>query len=164
MAELRADSLHKQDDVSMTAGEKVTQPQRTDAASTPPEKDDAGPRMTGRVKDAIQQGEPTSLFKAEPNESTGEEVPAIEGLPSDDSAAETEGVEPAPEGTDAQLKVKKKKKKTKKTPKSRRNITGFEGEFSKPYVLTTCSHFLEFYADPPITPAEALEKKKLYDP
>ncbi|KAI0390383.1 Argonaute complex, subunit Arb1 [Xylariaceae sp. FL0594] len=39
-----------------------------------------------------------------------------------------------------------KKKKRKKTSKARRKITGFE----------------EFYADPPMTPAEALEKKNLY--
>ncbi|CAJ2514095.1 Uu.00g022140.m01.CDS01 [Anthostomella pinea] len=74
-----------------------------------------------------------------------EEAPATAGKDVVDAPVTL--VEPVLE--EEKKKKKKKKKKGKKTPKSRKNITGFE----------------EFYADAPMTPAEAaLEKKQLYDP
>ncbi|KAI3318708.1 hypothetical protein HD806DRAFT_309792 [Xylariaceae sp. AK1471] len=148
MAELPADSPNKHDEKPITNGKKVAQPERIDAASTSHEEDGAGTHIASRVEDTTQQGHPTSQPQAEPNDSTGEDIPGMEGSGGDDPAAVAEVVEHAAEGAEAQLEVKKKKKKSKKTPRSRRNITGFE----------------EFYADAPMTPAEALEKKKLYDP
>jgi len=65
---------------------------------------------------------------------------------------------------DVQHETKKKKRK-KKTPKSRKNITGFEGKsvLDAEYVLNSDAHpSQEYYADAPMTPAEALQKKDLY--
>ncbi|KAI1197971.1 hypothetical protein F5X97DRAFT_300749 [Nemania serpens] len=93
--------------------------------------------MAREVEDAANSASPASLSGNEANESAGEGF-GIHGDPAAGTAADT----------DARVDVKKKKKKSKKPPKSRRGITGFE----------------EYYADGPMTPAEALEGQKLFDP
>ncbi|KAI0017187.1 Argonaute siRNA chaperone complex subunit Arb1-domain-containing protein [Xylariomycetidae sp. FL0641] len=88
-------------------------------------------------KDVVAAGSDNEVHGSD-NEANGDVVDVDEA---------TKGVEDM--NLDAEDKPKKKKKKkSKKTGKSRRHITGFE----------------EFYADVPMTPAQALENKQLYNP
>ncbi|KAI0525866.1 Argonaute siRNA chaperone complex subunit Arb1-domain-containing protein [Xylaria bambusicola] len=80
---------------------------------------------------------------SEARDSTGEDVPDLHEAHMDDPA-----VADAVVSVGEQVTATKKKKKSKRIPKSRKNITGFE----------------EYYADAPMTPLQAAEKKKLYDP
>ncbi|KAI0548737.1 hypothetical protein F4679DRAFT_596289 [Xylaria curta] len=125
----------QQSEEPMATEMKVTQPQLTDAGPTSHE-DNTAPAACG-VKDATIKKD---------GETAAEDMPASNGSSADDHLEGTRASENAP--GDTQVEVKKKKKKSKRAPKSRRNITGFE----------------EYYADAPMTPAEALEKNKLYDP
>lgn len=112
MAELPADSPNKGSDEPMTTEVKFAQPLRTDITSTSSEEN-----MAREVEDAANSASPASLSGNEANESAGEGF-GIHGDPAAGTAADT----------DARVDVKKKKKKSKKPPKSRRGITGFEGE------------------------------------
>ncbi|KAK5628434.1 hypothetical protein RRF57_004149 [Xylaria bambusicola] len=89
---------------------------------------------------AVEGG--TNKANSAAGDSTGEDVLDLHEADMDDLAAGE-----AVLGASTQPKATKKKK-SKKIPKSRKNITGFE----------------EYYADAPMTPLQAAEKKKLYDP
>ncbi|KAI1109718.1 hypothetical protein F5Y14DRAFT_431492 [Nemania sp. NC0429] len=135
MAELPADSPDKGSNKPMTTEVKVAQPQRTDTTSASREED-----MAHEVEDVANSAGLAPLSENEANESPGEGP----GIHNDPVTGEVEG-------TDTRGEAKEKRKKTrrsKKVPKSRRGITGFE----------------EFYADAPMTPAEAVETQKLYHP
>ncbi|KAI1755271.1 hypothetical protein F4782DRAFT_442631 [Xylaria castorea] len=125
----------QQSEEPMATEMKVTQPQLTDAGPTSQE-DNTLSAACG-IKDAAMK---------EDGELVAEDTQAFDGSSVDDHAAGTRASENA--AGDTQVEVKKRKKKSKRPAKSRKNITGFE----------------EYYADAPMTPAEALEKKKLYDP
>ncbi|KAI1430286.1 Argonaute siRNA chaperone complex subunit Arb1-domain-containing protein [Xylaria sp. FL1777] len=136
MAQLPPDSSKEHSEELVVTTKKVAQPQRPDITPNSQGEDGIGLHVACGVEDGV------SVTKSEADESAGEDVPVIEGSGTDGPATGTA------EGADTQVETKKKKKKSKKTPRSRRNITGFE----------------EYYADVPTTPAEALEKKLLYDP
>lgn len=88
-------------------------------------------------------------------------TPADHTPEGDSDFEEEDGGLTMPEG---EQKKKKKKKKSSGAGKSKKGITGFEG---------LCQHFpilkvmlkvsTEFYADPPVTPAEHEEECDLYD-
>ncbi|KAI0871574.1 hypothetical protein GGS24DRAFT_55535 [Hypoxylon argillaceum] len=142
MAELPADSPNKLSEGPIATRMNLAQPLKTDTTSTAhDDDDDTSPHITCGVESAANRASPASQSVSEANELVSKDAPALEGLGIEDPAV---GVA---EGTDTQVEGKKKKKK-KKTPKSRRGITGFE----------------EYYADTPMAPAEAVEKKMLYDP
>ncbi|KAI1133702.1 hypothetical protein F5Y10DRAFT_260023 [Nemania abortiva] len=141
MAEPPADSPNKLSEGPIATQTKVTQPQRTGTTSASQQDNSTGLHTVCGVECAANRASPTSQSGSEAGELASEDVPGSEDPSVDDPAAS------AAEGTNAQVDVKKKKKK-KKVPKSRRGITGFE----------------EYYADAPMTPAQATETKKLYDP
>lgn len=113
MAEPPADSPNKGSDEPMTTEVQAAQPQRTDNSPTSSEEN-----MAREIEDAANSAGLASLSGNEANESAGEGL----GIHGDPTAAE------AVDGTDMQVEAKKKKKRKKKLPKSRRGITGFEGE------------------------------------
>ncbi|TRX98668.1 hypothetical protein FHL15_000010 [Xylaria flabelliformis] len=130
-----AELFTQQSEEPMATEMKVTQPRLTDAGPTSHENSTL-PAACG-VKDATIKKD---------SELAAEDAPASNGSSVGDHGDGMGASEDA--AGDTQGEVKKKKKKSKRIAKSRRNITGFE----------------EYYADAPMTPAEALEKKKLYDP
>ncbi|KAI0431032.1 Argonaute siRNA chaperone complex subunit Arb1-domain-containing protein [Xylaria sp. FL1042] len=137
MAELPADSFNKHSEEPVIATKQTAQPQRPDTSPSSQGEDVVGLHGACEIEDSA------SVTKSEDDESPREDV-----LDCDDFGIDRPSTG-APQGADSQIAVKKKKKKkSKRTAKSRRNITGFE----------------EYYADTPMTPREALEKKKLYDP
>ncbi|KAJ8130936.1 hypothetical protein O1611_g2693 [Lasiodiplodia mahajangana] len=140
MAEPPADSPNKLSEGPMATEMQIAQPRRSQQQN-----DNTDMHMTSGVECAANRAVLTSQYGSEAREPArelaSEDVPAIEGLTIDGTAAS------AAEDPNSQAGVKKKKK-TKRIPKSRRGISGFE----------------EYYADAPMTPAEAAEKKKLYDP
>ncbi|KAI1347366.1 Argonaute siRNA chaperone complex subunit Arb1-domain-containing protein [Xylaria sp. FL0043] len=137
MAELPADSFNEHSEQPVIATKQNAQPQRPDAGPSSQGEDGTGLHAACGVDDGA------SVTKGEDDESPGKDVPDC-----DDSGPDRSSTGAA-QGADSQAAVeKKKRRKSKRTPKSRKNITGFE----------------EYYADTPMTPMEALEKKRLYDP
>ncbi|KAI0489799.1 Argonaute siRNA chaperone complex subunit Arb1-domain-containing protein [Xylaria cf. heliscus] len=131
----------KQSEEPMATKMQIAQPQLIDTDSThaPQEEDNNSPTACG-VEAAVID---------EDSELDGECTPAVEGPGIIDSAAGARASENAAGSTGTEVQPKKKKKRRSKRPaKSRRNISGFE----------------EYYCDAPVTPAEDLEKKKLYHP
>ncbi|KAJ8120410.1 hypothetical protein ONZ43_g2874 [Nemania bipapillata] len=148
MAELHADSPNKlsEEPMVMATKTKVTQPLKTDTTSASLDSNDTGLQVTCGVESTANEADSASQFGSEANEPVDTSVLAVEGPSIDDPAAAAAAAERI--DTQIQIEPKKKKKKSKKLPKSRRGITGFE----------------EYYADPPMTPAEAVEKERLYEP
>ncbi|KAI8629315.1 hypothetical protein F5Y19DRAFT_77913 [Xylariaceae sp. FL1651] len=142
MAELPAHSPNKHGKEPMAGLQIGALPERIDTASLHRDEGDAGPQRA-RADDTVKHDDRVSQAKAELNGPASEGTLALETSGVDTLTSEMAG------DTDAQPEqVKKKKKKSRKTPKSRKNITGFE----------------EYYADAPMTPAEAaFEKTQLYD-
>lgn len=146
MAELPAGSRDTQGDEPMTTTTEATQPQEIDATAASREEINTSSHVACEAGSAVTKISPASPNQNEANESVREHSPDCEDSGINDSVAGVGEAQVVAEDPDAQ--VEKVKKKKKRTPKSRRGISGFE----------------EYYADAPMTPAEALEKKKLYDP
>lgn len=111
---------------------------------------------------------------SEPSEPGGDQK-ATNSTPSAEGEADSANVEEASDAIDGGVQLgiepEEKKKKRKKRPKkkgaaARKNVTGFEGWFYA-WLCRAKSRLtfsLEFYADTPITPAEAAkEKKEIYN-
>ncbi|KAI1660922.1 Argonaute siRNA chaperone complex subunit Arb1-domain-containing protein [Daldinia decipiens] len=119
-------------------------------------------KPTSGQSDAHSNGETTSgadIAKLSPNSKVSEQggdQKATNGTPTTEGDADSANVEEASDtidggvqlGIEPEEKKKKRKKSKKKGAAARKNVTGFE----------------EFYADAPITPAEAAkEKKEIYN-
>lgn len=143
MAESSAESPIKHDDEPMITQEKVAQPVQTDTASTSHDEKDASPSIACDVQDTTQQDDAVYQSKGGLNESAGED---------------------AGQGTNAQVGVQQKRKKgKKKTPKSRRNITGFEGKSNcrmhvAEHSLTHC--FQSTMPMPPLRPQKRWRRRR----
>ncbi|KAI1431202.1 hypothetical protein GGR50DRAFT_101220 [Xylaria sp. CBS 124048] len=127
---------------------KAVQSETPDTASAPNPQGmtDADPRGACAVEDAANSGDQAPKSKSEAHGSALEDLPATEATVESTKNASTDEIVAAT--ADIQSNAKKTKKRSKRVGKSRKNVTGFE----------------EFFADPPTTPAEALEGKKIYSP
>lgn len=141
MAELPVDPSNGHIEQSMPYSEDIAQPGRTNTAVNACAEKDAGPHVAGMDEDTTRHvsNEPPSqdahtieisdldkdITHHVPNESNGQDASAIEGPSSNDAASEAEMDE---EPVQTEVKTKKKKRKGKRASKSRKNITGFEGE------------------------------------
>ncbi|KAI1170645.1 hypothetical protein F4777DRAFT_103427 [Nemania sp. FL0916] len=139
MAGLPADWSSKLSEEPMTTQINMTQPQVTSTNCASHEGNGTGPHVTCEVERPASRASTGPQSVAESNETT-------KGVPT----AKTSSVEDPAAGIDTQAAAtgQKKKKNKGKSGKARRKITGFE----------------EYYADAPVTPAEAAEKAQLYDP
>ncbi|KAI0847519.1 Argonaute siRNA chaperone complex subunit Arb1-domain-containing protein [Daldinia vernicosa] len=116
----------------------------------------------------------SSSPNSEPSE-PGSDQKATNDTPTTEGDADSTNVEEASDvidgGVQLGIESEEKKKKKKKRPKkkgaaARKNVTGFEGWFYawSCRAKSRLTFGLEFYADTPITPAEAAkEKKEIYN-
>ncbi|KAI1826405.1 hypothetical protein F4861DRAFT_81465 [Xylaria intraflava] len=127
---------------------KAAQPENPGTAPAPApatqETGDAGSHGSRVVQDAANSDDQASQSRSGAGGSTARDTPAL-----DDAGEPTADVVTGEDiAGSAGPRPKAKKARKKRTAKSRKNITGFE----------------EYYADPPMTPAEALEEEKKYSP
>ena len=126
------------------------------------------PREPGKVRTPLGQDsmhatcgaiDGANNDKGETGNPIGEDGPDLEEANIDDLASTV-----AVEGVDVQA-AERRRRKSKKPPKSQKNITGFEGKRAYSSKLELLPDVLiEYYADAPMTPMQAAEKRKLYDP